>query len=121
MSEFSGVISKLDNCFIILVGDPPFQMVELQLALFIEFPEQMSPGIFVVASDILVLFNSDGDLSFTKPGFTALAHPSPIVIGTTHGVFALSDGQASEVITSSNTLYNLLPQKTDSCLKGTTR
>jgi len=55
-------------------------------------------------------------LSFTKPGFTALAHPSPIVIGTTHGVFALSDGQASEVITSSNKLYYLLPHKTDSCL-----
>lgn len=77
-------------------GDPPFQMLELQLACFIEFPEQMNPGIFVVASDILVLFNSEGDFSFTKPGFTALAHPSPIIIGTTHGVFALSDDQASE-------------------------
>ena len=77
-------------------------MLELQLALFVEFPEKMNPGIFVVASDILTLFNSEGDLSFTKPGFTALAHPSPINIGTTHGVFALSDDQASEVITLSN-------------------
>ena len=120
MSEFSSVISKLGNSFIISVGDPPFQMVELQLALFIEFPEHMNPGIFVVASDILVLFNSEGDLSFMKPGFTALAHPSPIIIGTTHGVFALSDSQASEVIISSNKIYNLLPHKTDTCLKGKT-
>lgn len=79
-------------------------MLELQLALFIEFPERMNPGIFIVASDCLVLFNSEGDLSFTKPGFTALAHPSPIIIGTTHGVFALSDDQTSEVNTLSNKL-----------------
>ena len=79
-------------------------MLELQLASFIEFPEQMNPGIFVVASDILVLFNSEGELSFTKPGVTALAHPSPIIIGTTHGVFALSGDQASEVITLCNKL-----------------
>ena len=102
----SGVISKLGNFFILLIGDPPFQMLELQLACFTEFPEQMNPGIFVVASDILVLFNSEGDFSFTKPGFTALAHPSPIIIGTTHGVFALSDDQASEVITLCNKLLN---------------
>ncbi|KAL9952409.1 hypothetical protein ACROYT_G039659 [Oculina patagonica] len=77
------------------IGDPPYQMLDLQLALFIEFPERMNPGIFVVASDALALFNSDGDWSFTKPGFTALAHPSPIDIGTTHGVFVLSDHETS--------------------------
>lgn len=66
-------------------------MLELQLAMFIEFPQHMNPGIFVAASDILVVFNSEGDWSFTKPGFTALAHPSPIHIGTTHGVFVLND------------------------------
>ena len=97
------VFSSLVTVFLcVLVGDPPFQMLELQLALFIEFPEQMNPGIFLVASDILTLFNSEGDLSFTKPGFTALAHPSPINIGTTHGVFALNDDQASKVITCSS-------------------
>jgi len=90
----------------ILVGHPPFQMLELQLALFIEFPEQMNPGIFLVSSDIVTLFNSEGDLSFTKPGFTALAHPSPINIGTTHGVFALNDDQASQVISCSNKLLS---------------
>ena len=72
-----------------IAGDPPYQMLELQLAMFIEFPRHMNPGIFVAASDILVVFNSEGDWSFTKPGFTALAHP--IHIGTTHGVFVLND------------------------------
>lgn len=87
-----------------LSGDPPYQMLELQLAMFIEFPGRMNPGIFVVASDCLELFNSEGDWSFTKPGFTALAHPSPINIGTTHGVFVLSDHNSLasvEVITLS--------------------
>ena len=42
--------------------------------MFIEFPQLMKPGIFVAASDILVVFNSKGGWSFTKPGFTALAH-----------------------------------------------
>ena len=73
-------------------------MLELQLAMFIELPERMNPGIFVVASDALVLFHSEGDWSFTKPGFTALAHPSPIDIGTTHGVFVLSDQETTEVV-----------------------
>lgn len=45
----------------------------------------------MAASDILVVFYSEGDWSFTKSGFTALAHPSPIHIGTTHGVFVLND------------------------------
>ena len=50
----------------------------------------MHPGIFVAASDAFEFFNSEGDWSFTKPGFTALAHPSTIEIGTTHGVFVLA-------------------------------
>ncbi|CAH3043541.1 unnamed protein product [Pocillopora meandrina] len=84
--------SVLGKAFTALpIGDPPYQMLELQLAMFIEFPRHMNPGIFVAASDILVVFNSEGDWSFTKPGFTALAHPSPIHIGTTHGVFVLND------------------------------
>ena len=82
---------KISSFHIALAGDPPYQMLELQLAMFIEFPRHMNPGIFVAASDILVVFNSEGDWSFNKPGFTALAHPSPIHIGTTHGVFVLND------------------------------
>ena len=85
---------KLPNFLVSPAGDPPYQMLELQLAMFIEFPQRMNPGIFVAASDTLEVFNSEGDWSFTKPGFTALAHPSPIHIGTTHGVFVLSDHES---------------------------
>lgn len=84
--------SVLGKAFTALpVGDPPYQVLELQLAMFMDLPSRMNPGIFVVASDCLELFNSTGDWSLTKPGFTALAHPSPIIIGTTHGVFVLGD------------------------------
>ena len=76
-----------------MTGDPPYQILELELAMFMDFPARMNSGILVVASDAIELFNSEGDWSLTKPGFTALAHPSPIVIGTTHGVFVLADHQ----------------------------
>jgi len=86
--------SVLGKAFTALpIGDPPYQILELELAMFMEFPARMNPGILVVASDAIELFNSEGDWSLTKPGFTALAHPSPIVIGTTHGVFVLADHQ----------------------------
>ena len=75
----------------VLSGDPPFQMLELQLIMMMDLPAKMNPGIFVVASDCLEFFNSEGDWSLTSPGFTAFAHPSPIIIGTTHGVFVLDD------------------------------
>ena len=45
---------KISSFHIALAGDPPYQMLELQLAMFIEFPQHMNPGIFVAASDILV-------------------------------------------------------------------
>ena len=86
-------ITDTGSC--LLSGDPPYQMLEMQLAMFIEFPGRMEPGIFVVASDCFELFNSDGNWCFSQPGFTALAHPSPIEIGTTHGVFVLGNYQNS--------------------------
>lgn len=84
--------SVLGKAFTALpIGDPPYQMLELQLAMMMDLPSRMNPGLFVVASDCLEFFNSEGDWSLTNPGFTAFAHPSPIIIGTTHGVFVLSD------------------------------
>lgn len=35
-----------------------------------------------------------GEWDFTAPGFTAIAHPAPVDIGTTHGVFLLDDSQS---------------------------
>lgn len=63
-------------------------MLEMLMAMFIEVPANMIPGILLVCPDTIELFNTNGEaLLFTKPGFTAIAHPSPIEIGTTHGVF----------------------------------
>jgi len=52
----------------------------------------MSPGYLHVASDTIEVFDLGdcgefSDWNFAKPGLTALAHPSSLEIGTTHGVF----------------------------------
>ncbi|XP_068731134.1 fucose-1-phosphate guanylyltransferase-like [Montipora capricornis] len=92
--------SVLGKAFTALpIGDPPFQMLELQLIMMMDLPAKMNPGIFVVASDCLEFFNSEGDWSLTSPGFTAFAHPSPIIIGTTHGVFVLDDHKSDCPVT----------------------
>lgn len=71
------------------LGDPLYQMLELKLAMYVDFPLHMKPGVLVTcADDIEIYTTADGDsIKFEKSGFTALAHPSPLSIGTTHGVF----------------------------------
>ncbi|XP_044055821.1 fucose-1-phosphate guanylyltransferase [Siniperca chuatsi] len=73
------------------LGDPLYQMLELKLAMYVDFPSQMKPGVLVTCADDIELYNvgEDESIRFDKPGFTALAHPSPLSIGTTHGVFVL--------------------------------
>ncbi|XP_032237107.1 fucose-1-phosphate guanylyltransferase [Nematostella vectensis] len=80
-------------------GDPPYQMLEMLMAMFIDFPVNMIPGVLLVCPDTLELFNTGiQTCCFTKPGFTALAHPSPIEIGTTHGVFVFKDKHNENVM-----------------------
>ena len=43
------------------------------------------------------------DWSFCRPGLTAVAHPSPIAIGRTHGVFVLQPNEPSNHITEFRT------------------
>ena len=72
-------------------GSPIYQMLELKLAMYIDFPSHMNPGILISCADDIELY-STGDsefIRFDKPGFTALAHPSSLTVGTTHGVFVL--------------------------------
>ncbi|XP_040326582.1 fucose-1-phosphate guanylyltransferase isoform X3 [Herpailurus yagouaroundi] len=72
-------------------GNPIYQMLELKLAMYIDFPSHMKPGILVTCADDIELY-SVGEcefIRFDKPGFTALAHPSSLTVGTTHGVFVL--------------------------------
>ena len=58
----------------------------------------MPPGIFVTSADTIELYVLDGDWTFNNSGFTALAHPSPIEIGTTHGVFVLDDSSVKSLL-----------------------
>ncbi|XP_034387648.1 serine/threonine-protein kinase TNNI3K isoform X1 [Cyclopterus lumpus] len=80
------------------LGDPLYQMLELKLAMYVEFPSQMKPGVLVTCADDIELYSTgDGaSVRFDRPGFTALAHPSSLSIGTTHGVFVLeSNGKST--------------------------
>lgn len=72
-------------------GSPIFQMLELKLAMYIDFPAHMNPGILVTCADDIELYSLGESefIRFDKPGFTALAHPSSLTVGTTHGVFVL--------------------------------
>ncbi|NWJ10683.1 FPGT guanylyltransferase, partial [Crypturellus undulatus] len=78
-------------------GDPVYQMLELKLAMYIDFPGHMKPGILVTCSDDIELYSigETETITFDKPGFTALAHPSDLAIGTTHGVFVLDQASCS--------------------------
>lgn len=86
------IASALGKVFAAMpLGDPLYQMLEIKLALYVDFPSRMNPGVLVCAADCLELYcvtEDDGAL-FDKPGFTALAHPSSLMTGTTHGVFVL--------------------------------
>ncbi|KAM4740099.1 fucose-1-phosphate guanylyltransferase [Anableps anableps] len=84
--------SALGKIFMPLpLGDPIYQMLELKLAMYVDFPSQMKPGILVTCADDIELYSipEEEKVRFDKPGFTALAHPSPLSVGTTHGVFVL--------------------------------
>lgn len=84
--------SALGKIFTALpLGNPLYQMLELKLAMYVDFPSHMKPGVLVTCADDIELYSvpDQEDIVFDKSGFTALAHPSPLSIGTTHGVFVL--------------------------------
>ncbi|XP_010135521.1 PREDICTED: fucose-1-phosphate guanylyltransferase, partial [Buceros rhinoceros silvestris] len=90
--------SALGKIFMALpVGDPAYQMLELKLAMYIDFPGHMKPGVLVTCSDDIELYSTGvaEPVTFDKPGFTALAHPSDLAVGTTHGVFVLDPSSFS--------------------------
>ncbi|KAM5321792.1 fucose-1-phosphate guanylyltransferase [Glossophaga mutica] len=79
-------------------GKPVYQMLELKLAMYIDFPLHMNPGILVTCADDIELYSIGESefIRFDKPGFTALAHPSSLTVGTTHGVFVLEPSNSLE-------------------------
>ncbi|NXE14449.1 FPGT guanylyltransferase, partial [Lophotis ruficrista] len=78
-------------------GDPVYQMLDLKLAMYIDFPSHMKPGVLVTCADDIELYSTGvaEAVTFDKPGFTALAHPSDLTVGTTHGVFVLDPSSFS--------------------------
>uniref|UniRef100_A0A8C6UP52 Fucose-1-phosphate guanylyltransferase n=1 Tax=Neogobius melanostomus TaxID=47308 RepID=A0A8C6UP52_9GOBI len=85
--------SALGKIFTALpLGNPLYQMLELKLAMYVDFPSHMRPGVLVTCADDIELYSiaENQCITFDKPAFTALAHPSPLSIGTTHGVFTTS-------------------------------
>ncbi|XP_076583404.1 fucose-1-phosphate guanylyltransferase [Chaetodon auriga] len=87
------------------LGDPLYQMLELKLAMYVDFPSQMKPGVLVTCADDIELYSiaENESVRFDKAGFTALAHPSPLSIGTTHGVFVLDSCEKSAYSEMENT------------------
>lgn len=65
-------------------------MLELKFILFVDFPKKMKAGVFLTCADDIELFESEGS-DFTRSGVTAMAHPSTVDIGLTHGVFVLEE------------------------------
>ena len=75
------------------IGKPMYQLLELKLALYLPFLRRMKAGIFHASSDTIEVFDlsDDSDWTFERRGFTAIAHPSSLDIGRTHGVFVLEE------------------------------
>ena len=71
-----------------------YQMLDLKLAMYLPFLAIMEPGVFITASDDIEVFTMDTenlDTSLTAgETVTALAHPSSLFIGTTHGVYVMA-------------------------------
>lgn len=84
-------------------GEPVYQMLDLKLAMYLPFVPRLSPGVFLVCADDFLVYDlrlgESGDWSIPADGFTAFAHPSPISIGRTHGVYVVD--RAEELDTKS--------------------
>ena len=97
-----GLSKRMPNCSILgkIFMAVPYQdterkvctLLDLKLALSLPFIYIMPPGVYQTSSDTLELFtlySGEGESSYKNNlnGFTAIAHPSSLIIGSTHGVF----------------------------------
>ena len=84
------------------VGEPMYQMLDIKLASYLPFMKRMAPGIFHGPSDTIEVYdagNTKLNWDFKQDGFTALAHPSTLNIGTGHGVYVLAEnGKESKTV-----------------------
>eukprot|EP00755_Sulcionema_specki_P008329 Sspe_Gene.5876::Locus_1962_Transcript_1_1_Confidence_1.000_Length_2771::g.5876::m.5876/K00976/FPGT; fucose-1-phosphate guanylyltransferase len=68
-------------------------MLELKLGTFAHVAQQIPEGqggYFVTCSDDLIFYDH-AHCDFSKRGFTAFGHPSPVTVGKDHGVFILKE------------------------------
>lgn len=75
-----------------------FQMFDLKMAMYSPFLSRMKAGVFLTCSDDIETYtlpaSGSGEASqwsFDRSGFTALAHPSPVLLGLTHGVYVVPE------------------------------
>jgi hypothetical protein len=68
---------------------PGSSMLEMCFAMLCDIPPRVAPGaVMIKCGDDVIIFDSDV-CHWHLPGFTALAHRSPVDIALTHGVFCL--------------------------------
>ncbi|ESP00099.1 hypothetical protein LOTGIDRAFT_112785, partial [Lottia gigantea] len=74
-------------------GNPIYQMLDVNLAWYWPFVKKMTAGVLVACADVLLTFNLNchDDWKVSDSGFTALAHPSPMKLGNTHGVYVVKE------------------------------
>ncbi len=101
----ASVLGKLFMPWPIDTGhSPTYDTMDIKLANYLPFLSKMLPGYFHAASDTVEVFDLGSDLEWTfeKPGFTALAHPSSLKIGTGHGVYVVQEnnktGSVAEIL-----------------------
>lgn len=64
------------------------------MACYLPLLKNMKPGFFHTPADTIEVYDLGNDadnIMFDRPGFTALAHPSSLKIGETHGVYVLKE------------------------------
>ncbi|XP_075545390.1 fucose-1-phosphate guanylyltransferase-like [Dermacentor variabilis] len=93
--------SALGKLFALLpvIAATELQMFDLKMAMYSPFLAKMRAGVFLTCSDDIETYTlplleetaQSGQWSFDNSGFTALAHPSPISVGLTHGVYVLPE------------------------------
>ncbi|KAK3576413.1 hypothetical protein CHS0354_026750 [Potamilus streckersoni] len=75
-------------------GQPLYQMLDVKLAMYLPLIAKLGPGIFVTCADDFLVCNlgqNGPNTTFSTTGFTALAHPSTLAIGTGHGVYVVKE------------------------------
>lgn len=73
-------------------GAPLYQMLDLKLAMYRPLLPRLPPGVLLVCADDFLVYDlgqEAADWSIPASGFTALAHPSPMSVGRTHGVYVV--------------------------------